>query len=92
MLNHNRFGIRMAGTCIQGAIMKNGALFLCLSCAIALVALACGEDKPVTPPATPPLKYQIESEQIAVYTAGTLRPGDSLTRQIDRELDLIRST
>lgn len=55
---------------------------------------ACGADNPVTPPDdTPqPLKYQKESEQLALYTTGTLHPQDWLVKQIDHELDLIRST
>ncbi len=57
------------------------------------LAISCG-DKPVTPPHdTPrPLKYKNEAEQLALYTTGTLLPSELLARQIDHELDLIRST
>ncbi len=61
---------------------------------LCLLIWTCGDDKVIAPPedTTQPLKYQSESELLAVYTSGTLRPQEWLVRKIDHELDLIRST
>jgi len=61
---------------------------------LCLLIWTCGDDKVIAPPedTTQPLKYQSESELLAVYTSGTLRPQEWLVRKIDHELDLIRTT
>jgi hypothetical protein len=67
-------------------------LAIIVTCVIVAV-LSCNDHGVVSPkPENPTLKYQHEAEEIALFTAGTLRPPDWLVRQVDRELRLIRST
>jgi hypothetical protein len=67
-------------------------LAMMISCLIVAV-LSCDDHGIVSPkPENPALKYQDEAEEIALFTAGTLRPPDWLARQVDHELQLIRTT
>lgn len=62
----------------------------------AIITLAivhsCGSDKPDDSRLEEGLPYLHEAQEMALYYSGELRPPKNLTRQISRELNLLRNT
>jgi len=57
-----------------------------------LAFFACSSDKPTQIVSSGELPYEYEAQVMAMYYSGEMRPPQDLTRQISRELTLLRDT